>query len=119
MLLNRFYEPLITCLVITIVVELVIAHLLQIRTKKDYINIILVNVITNPIVVLFPYIIYLYYGITARYISLIILELFAFITEGYIYYKVLKYRKINGFTLSLILNFSSYIIGDIINLIIY
>lgn len=119
MLLNRFYEPLITCLIITIIVEVFIAYLLRIREKKDYLNIILVNIITNPIVVLFPYIIYLYHGITARYISLAILELFAFLTEGYIYYKVLKYKKINGFILSLILNLSSYIIGDVINLIIY
>ena len=119
MLLNRFYEPLITCLIITIIVEVFIAYLLKVRDKKDYLNIILVNIITNPLVVLFPYLIYLYHGLTARYLSLIILELFAFLTEGYIYHKVLKYQKINGFILSLILNLSSYILGDIINIIIY
>jgi len=119
MLLNRFYEPLFTCLITTIVVEVIIAYLLKVKDKKDYLNIILVNIITNPLVVLFPYIIYLYHGITARYISLAIFELFAFLSEGFIYYKVLKYKRINSYVLSLILNLSSYIIGDIVNLIIY
>jgi len=119
MLLNRYYQVLLTCLITTIVVEIVLAYLFKVKSKKDYLNIILVNIITNPIVVLFPYIIYLYHGITARYISLAILELLAFLTEGFIYYKFLKYKKINGYLLSLILNLSSYIIGNIINLIIY
>lgn len=119
MLLNKFYQPLITCLIITIIIELLIACLFKIRHKKDFLNIILVNVITNPIVVFFPYIIYLYYGIRAHNISLIILELLAFITEGFIYKKVLNYKKINSYLISLILNLSSYFLGNIINQLIY
>lgn len=119
MLLNRFYEPLLTCLILTIIIEVIIAYFLKVRVKKDYLNIILVNILTNPIVVLFPYIIYLYHGITIYYISLIILELLAVLSEGFIYQKVLKYKKYNYYLLSLILNLSSYLIGDLINYLIY
>jgi len=109
----------INSLFFTILIELCVALLLRIKNKKDIINIILVNVVTNPIVVLFPYIVGLHHGNTYRYITLLSLEIMAIIFEGFIYNKFLKYNKLNSYILSLILNIASYILGIFINNIIY
>ena len=118
-MLTKILIILINALIITIVIELSLALILKVRVKKDIINIILVNIVTNPIVVLFPYLVGLRHDITYRYILLAILEIFAFLFEGYIYKKYLKYNKINPYILSLILNIASYTLGNIINNIIY
>ena len=105
-------------LIITLIIELVIAFILYYR-KKDLINVLLVNILTNPllngIVILINY----YFGLKWRNISLIILEIIVFLIEGMIYQKYLEKRKINGYLLSLILNLSSFVIGLLINKIIY
>ena len=105
----------VKCLVLTIIIELVIAIIIGIRNKKDILNVILVNVFTNPLVTSIPIFIYLKYGYNAEKVSLIILEIFAFVSEGFIYSKVLKYKKLNPYLISLILNLSSYLIGAVIN----
>ena len=105
----------VKCLVLTIIIELVIAIIIGIRNKKDILNVILVNVFTNPLVTSIPIFIYLKYGYNAEKVSLIILEIFAFVSEGFIYSKVLKYKKLNPYLISLILNLSSYLIGVVIN----
>ena len=98
----------------TILIEGIIAFILGYR-KKDLINIILVNILTNPIVVTISVYFNVKYGLFERNTSLIVLEVLTLFIEGFIYYKVLKRRKINPFLLSLILNFSSYFIGIFIN----
>lgn len=105
----------IRCLLLTIIIELVVGLILGIRNKKDIINIILVNVITNPIVVITPIIVYLRFGYKFEIITLIILEILTVLIEGLIYKKTLKYNKINLILFSLILNICSYSIGEIIN----
>ena len=105
----------IKCLVITIVIELCMALILKVKDRKDLLNIILVNIVTNPLVVSIPVFILVKYSYNASIISLIILEIMTVIFEGLIYKKVLKYKKINPYGLSLILNISSYLIGEIIN----
>ena len=87
--------------------------------KKDLLNVLLVNVLTNPIVSSVPVYFNYYYGLRSRNIILLILEILTFIVEGFIYVKVLQRRKINGFILSLILNLSSYLIGLLISPIIF
>lgn len=119
MLINSFYKVILICLIATIIIEIITAFICKVRDKKDFINIILVNIITNPIVVVIPYIIYLYYGVTYRYISLFILEVLTVITEGYIFHRVLKYNKINAYVFSMILNVSSYLIGELLGKIIW
>ena len=105
----------VKCLLFTIIIEVLVALLLKIKDKKDILNIILVNVMTNPIVVTIPILMLVLYGYKARIISLIILEVLTVIVEGLIYFKVFKYKKINPLLVSLILNISSYFIGEIIN----
>ncbi len=105
----------IKCILCTIIIVVVMAFILRVRDKKDYLNIMLVNIITNPIVVSLPIFIYVKYWYKEYIISLITLELLTVLTEGLIYLKVLKYKRINPILLSLILNASSYLIGEVIN----
>lgn len=109
----------IICLISTIVIEVIISFIIGIKNKKDLLNIILINIVTNPLVVVIPYIISTYYGKKIRIITLIILEILTILVEGLFYKKVLKYEKINYFMVSLILNISSYLLGSILNNIIW
>ena len=111
-------KVMLICLLCTIVIECLIALILGYR-KKDLLNVLLVNVLTNPIVSSVPVYFNYYYGLRSRNIILLILEILTFIVEGFIYVKVLQRRKINGFILSLILNLSSYLIGLLISPIIF
>ena len=103
------------CLILTIVIELIIALIIGIRNKKDILNVILVNVFTNPIASSLPIFMYIKFGYNVEIITIIIVEIFAFVSEGFIYSKVLKYKKLNPYLISLILNLSSYLIGVVIN----
>ena len=106
------------CLFFTILIELIVALILKVRDKKDILNIILVNTMTNPLLVSLT--VYITYNrIFNRILSVIILELLVVVIEGFTYKKVLKFKKINPFILSFILNASSYFIGEIINYFIY
>ena len=105
----------IKCLICTIIIEVLVAIILKIKNKKDLINVVLVNILTNPLVVSIPILVLVKYGYSARMKCLLLLEILTVITEGLIYLRLFNYRKINPFIVSLILNLSSYFIGDIIN----
>jgi len=117
MSLNSLPLLLIRCLLLTIIIELIIALILGVRNKKDIINIILVNVITNPIVVMSQTLLYIKFGYNIEMIGIAILEVLVVLVEGLIYKKVLNYKKINPILLSLILNALSFLIGELINLL--
>ncbi len=102
----------------TIIIEELIAFILKYR-RKDLLNVLLVNILTNPLVNSITLMVNYYYGLKYRHIALIILEILAFLIEGRIYQKYLIRKKINGYVLSLILNISSFVIGLLINKIIY
>lgn len=104
-------------LLFTIIIEVTIAYIFKIRNKKDIINIILANIITNPLVVTIPIYFNFKYSIIMRWIMLIILEVLTVIFEGYVYQKYLNYKKINPYILSTLLNITSYLIGEFLNLI--
>ena len=115
MLISDIPFIMIRCLLLTIIIELLFSIIFKVKNKKDLLNIILVNIITNPIVVITPIYLNLKYGLVYRNISLIILEILTILIEGLCYKKVLNYKKINPFLLSIILNSLSYSIGEIIN----
>ena len=108
----------IRCLLITILIEVGVAFIIGYR-KKDLVNVLLANILTNPIVASVPVYFNLKYGVLGRNISLAILEVLVLFVEGFIYKKYLEKRKINPYILSIILNASSFLIGEIINYIIY
>lgn len=116
--INELPLIMLICLSSTIVIELIMSLLLGIRNKKDILNVILVNIMTNPLVV--SILMYIAYNrLFNTTISIIILEILVILTEGFIYKKVLTFDKINPYVLSLILNISSYFIGGLLNNIIY
>ena len=115
MIINELPIVMIKCLLITIIIEIIFALLLKIRDKKDILNILLVNIVTNPLVVSVPVLFNVVYGLFERNICLLILEILAVLLEGIVYKKYLNFKKINPFILSILLNLSSYLVGEIIN----
>lgn len=116
--INELPLIMLICLSSTIVIELIMSLLLGIRNKKDILNVILVNIMTNPLIV--SILMYITYNrLFNTTISIIILEILVILTEGFTYKKVLTFDKINPYVLSLILNISSYFIGGLLNNIIY
>ena len=118
MLISDLPKVMVISLTCTIIIEVGFAFILKYR-GKDLLNVLLVNILTNPLLNSTIVAINVYYGLKARNIALYILEVIVVIVEGYIYQKYLDRRKINGFILSLILNVASYGLGLIINEIIY
>lgn len=118
-MLNELPKYLASSLLFTVLIECVVSILLKIRSKKDLLNVILVNILTNPIVVCFTFFAGFYGNSNIRLVAVLILEIFAFLTEGFIYKQTLSFKKINPFILSLILNAVSYSSGLLINKIIY
>lgn len=115
--LNSLPIIMVRCLLLTIIIELIVALILGVRDKKDIINVILVNVITNPVVVVSQALLYIKFGYTIEMIGIGILEVVVVIVEGLIYKKVLKYNKLNPILLSLLLNATSFFIGELINML--
>ena len=116
--INELPLIMLICLSSTIMIELIMSLLLGIRNEKDILNVILVNIMTNPLVV--SILMYITYNrLFNTTISIITLEILVILTEGFTYKKVLTFDKINPYVLSLILNISSYFIGGLLNNIIY
>ena len=118
MLISDLPIVMIRCLVITIIVEVLLAVIMGYR-KKDLVNVLLVNILTNPLLNSLVVYVNFYYGLKYRNIALLILEIIVVLIEGFIYQKYLQKRKINGYILSFILNTASYLLGIVINDIIY
>ena len=118
MLISDLPKVMLISLICTLVIEISIAFILKYR-GKDLLNVLLVNILTNPLLNSIIVAINYYYGLTARNITLYILEVLVVIVEGFIYQKYLDRKKINGYLLSLILNIASYGLGLLINKIIY
>ena len=116
-IINNLPLIMLRCLVLTILIETVLAILLKVRDKKDLLNIILANSLTNPLVVVSSLYFNLFYGMVGRNISLIFLEISVVFVEGIIYEKFLKYRKVNPLLLAVILNGTSFLTGEILNYI--
>jgi len=79
-------NSLVISLALTLVLEAVFFLLAGKRNKKDFLLVLLVNLLTNPVVVLCYWLTILYTDLNIA-IILIPLELFAVLTEGYYYKK--------------------------------
>lgn len=108
----------VRCLLLTILIEGLTALILGVRSKKDLVNTVLVNMITNPILVFSTFILGFYFGNRVKVPVEYGEEIAVVIIEGLIYNKVMDYRKINPFLLSLILNGVSYASGFFFNSIL-
>ena len=101
---------------LTIVIELLLGLLIGIRKKDDIFHLIVINFITNPILNYVMTIIrYFFSNYFIIYLCLFFFELIVMYVEYKFYRNRLKFRRISPLILSIILNFSSVIIGFIIN----
>lgn len=107
------------CLSLTVIFELLAAFVLGVRKGRDFINVILVNVMTNPIVATVPLWVNLRFGPEQRHIVLACLEAFALLSEAFVYSKVLDFRKIRPLLFSLLLNLCSYTAGELLGPVIF
>lgn len=103
-----------TNLTVTIVLEVGTAFLLRYR-KRDLGFVFLVNLLTNPVVVISVMTATFFHGRSGWLLSTVIMEAFALVCEWLIYRKCLSKQKPNPFMLSLILNAVSYCTGEIIH----
>lgn len=102
------------CLLLTIIIETSFAFLFKYR-RNDLLVVVLVNIMTNPMLNALLICINIRISLQARNIALLILEILAFIVEGFIYKKYLIRKNLNPFVLSFVLNVISYSIGEVIN----
>lgn len=108
---------LLVSLVLTILLEIGFFLLTGKRNKKDLILVVLVNVLTNPIVVLLYWIAAMYTNWNAYFVK-VPLELFAILTEGY-YYKSRGISFRRPYLFSLGANMFSFWIGVLIQLLLF
>jgi len=87
------------------------------RNKKDLMLVIMVNIITNPVVVLVYWLIYIYteWNIV---IVVVLLEIMAVLTEGY-YFKRYGRTFKHPFVFSLAVNAFSYSAGVVIQYLLF
>ena len=113
--MNRILiTSLVFSLLLTIMLETGFFFLTGKRDKKDLLLVVLVNILTNPIVVLSYYIIGTYTNWNTSIIK-IPLELFAVITEGY-YYKKYGRNFRRPYLFSVAANMFSFWLGVVIQI---
>ena len=104
-------RSLVLSLGLTLLLEIPAAFILGLRRKEDILLVSLVNVLTNPVVVLICNLFLLFTASPPPWFLILTLEVFAVLTEGFIYQKGLSFRRIHPFIVSLILNGISYFGG--------
>ena len=106
---SRLLYALLTSLFLTLFFEACFFYLTRKRNKKDLLLLCLVNILTNPLVVLFYWLAVLYTSLNSVIVKLI-LELCAIMTEAY-YYKNYGEEFRHPFLFSLAANIVSFGIG--------
>ena len=100
-------------LLLTLVIELPLA--IAIKKKQAFLPALLGNLLTNPLVNLILTAALAYLGKAAYYILLPILEISAFVLEGFLYHAFIpSLSKKNALLFSLLLNFISFGVGLLI-----
>ena len=103
-------------LLLTLVLELGTGYLYGIREKKDIVLLTLVNILTNPLVVLSYYLV-VHYSNMNRIAIVIVLEVMAIITEGY-YYRTYGKTFTHPMLFALCANIFSFSIGQLLNILL-
>lgn len=103
-------------LCIVFITELLAGFSLGIRTLREIITVILINVITNPSVVITSlFLTFAFYE--WRNLGLIFLEIAVVFSEGYMFRCFNIFCGKNPYLCSLILNVISFIVGELIQLL--
>jgi len=107
-------NSMIVSLLLTLIIEIIISYILGIRCKNDFIIIICVNIITNPIVVFTANCVRLLNNKLIYDIVVLILEIVAFFVEGFLFKEYLNYKEKKPFLISLFNNGISFLLGVVI-----
>lgn len=124
----RLILTMVVSLVLTEIVELGTAWILQLRNRRGLGIVFLVNLLTNPVVVLLSVLIPRYSPTTVPYGALVaVLELWAWLTEALIYRRccigkyweyedamILRIPALTPFLLSSVLNLVSFSAGKLL-----
>lgn len=102
-------------LAIVFAAELPISFAMGARTARKIITVALINIITNPTVVLCALCMTLFFA-KWQHIGILILELLVFFVEGFMFSKFKIFGKKNPYLVSLSLNVVSFTVGEIINI---
>ena len=102
-------------LALTIILEFLFALLYGIRNKKDLLLLVLVNILTNPPVVLGYYLLS-YYTLWNEFLIQIPLEILAVLAEAY-YYKTYGKDFRHPLLFSLFANAFSFCMGILLNIV--
>ena len=102
-------------LALVLVLELTAGIVWGVRDGRNIATMALVNVITNPVVVLGRLCLTLFFP-RGETIGILVLELLAFLAEGVIYSGYKTFGKRNPYLVSLGLNGISFLAGEIINI---
>ena len=111
-------ESLSVSLILTVIIELILAILKKIKDKDSLSTILLINCLTNPIVVYLTNISLLLNNDVITNFILVFLEIIVVFVEGYLLKKNLKEMKFNSYIFSLYLNGLSFSLGILLNHII-
>lgn len=114
MTLEQLPLIMLRALALTMIIECAAGWVMGVRDSQGQRIIVLVNLLTNPLVVSLGAAVMFFIG--RQYLApfTIAMEILVVIIEGMVYKRHLT-LKINPFVLSLICNLSSYLIGSLIN----
>lgn len=114
MTLEQLPLIMLRALALTILIECAAAWLLGLRTKRDQTTVVLVNLLTNPLVVSLGAAVSVWIGIRAVRPVTLVMEAAVVIIEGAVYRKTLITDR-NPYAVSLICNLASFLIGEVLN----
>lgn len=117
MLYGSIWLTLGICLAATIVIEGVLAWLLGVRAKRGQLTVLMVNMMTNPLVVSIHLFCAMHFGRTGDIVSTVVLEAAAFLAEALLYRRDPPCGR-NPFLLSGLLNAGSFLTGVLLNICI-
>lgn len=112
-------DSIIISLVMTLIIEFIIAICLKIKDKEDLKVIIFANILTNPVVVFCTNLVFTFCSQFVYVITVIIFEILAVVVEYYLYKRFLKFKEKSPLYISIISNVCSFSIGLIIDKIIF
>ena len=118
MRINDIPLVMLYCLGCTILIEGALAFLWGVRRAADQLIVLLVNVLTNPLLVSLGYLILFRFGKTGCDAATAVMEVTVVFVEGWIYKKFLTKQK-HPILLSLFLNAGSFLIGLGLNALIF
>lgn len=110
-MLPQLLRSLALSLALTLLLELSAAAVFGLRRPKALLLVALVNILTNPIVVLTLNLSLFFTGESPSWLLMAGLEIAAFLTEGFLYRNRLTWKYRDPFLLSLILNTISFFGG--------